>query len=596
MTPKATKSIGTETISHKKFDFVLALIVFLSGGCLMALELVGSRLIAPTYGSSIYTWGSLLGIFMLALSVGYYFGGKIADMFPSYATLAIILALSGLGVIFIPFVTLGVCEMFVGLQQKWGSFFSCLVLFAPSSILMGMVSPLAIRLLAEDIEKVGKVAGSLYALSTVGSIVGTFATSFVLITHFGMFALTRGIGAALIITSFIALARLLAKRGRAAVTTAIVLFLFGMGGIVPAYALKLPYTIHSEGINILATEDSPYNTLYVIDRGNERTLQFNDRQESGFYLDRPNQSSFTYTVSMHAVFALNRDIKKILLIGGGGAVLPIEFVCAYENVTFDSVEIDPGVIEYSKKYFVDYAADYFSNPENQVGTSSKKWANLIRNNINLIEEDGRMFVRRPEAKGKYDLVIMDAYLGGRIPFHLTTREFFDEVQSCLKPDGLMAMNIISAFRGEKGLVFRSLYRTISQFFPGILIAPPLGSHVDYASTPDDIAIQSTTVKNVILIASRSENISGAKTREILNRMIASSFFPHHISLKMGAMRRSIGTVAEYEQQEKEIIESWAKRTGNPAPVLVPLIDKDRDIVLTDSFTPVDIWSGLTMLQ
>ncbi len=577
-----------------KFDKVLGLIVFLSGASLMALELVGSRIIAPTYGSSIFTWGSLIGIFMLALSIGYFFGGKLADAFPSFMTLAVILALAGIGVMVIPFAALPVCEAFAPMQQKWGSLFTSLTLFGPPSILMGMVSPLAIRLEARKPEKMGGVAGSLYALSTVGSIVGTFATAFYLITLVGMYALTKGIGALLLATALIALVK--ALKAGAARKAAAALALVVVGSAAPALAVPSPLPIETEGIGIVATQDSPYNTLFVIDYpyAGERRLQFNNRCESGFYLDRPWESSFNYTAAMHAALGANREVKRVLLIGGGGAVLPVEFICAYGDMDFDSVEIDPGVIEFSRKYFVDYAVKWFERKAAEGDATAATKAERLRRHIHLIDADGRLFVRRPECKGRYDLILMDAYLGGRIPFHLTTREFFADLATCLAEGGVMAMNIISAYRGPNGRIFRSIYRTVGEFFPHVVIVPPSASYFALGVPP--LLADRHPARNIVLVATRDKPLTGATLRGSLKRLLSTGFFPEHIAGRIWSFLPDIGTVEEYERQEQVRLKEYARRADIPLPRWRPIIDPERDIILTDDFCPVDVWSGFIMLE
>ncbi|MDZ7814979.1 MAG: fused MFS/spermidine synthase [Planctomycetota bacterium] len=513
---EATDKVSVTEIRAPKTGLgrLLYLVVFLSGASLMSLELVGSRIIAPTFGASIYTWGSLIGIVMFALSVGYYLGGILADRKPSYFTLAVLLSISGAMVIVIPYVSLTVCELFAPLKQRWGSFFACMTLFGAPSVLMGMVSPMAIKLHARELAKVGGVAGSLYAVSTFGSIVGTFITAFFLLEMAGMTALTQGIGVVLLATALIA-AFIGLKAGVSKKSVASVLILF-IGATAFALASTAPPPVKLDGKELIARMDSPYNTLFVLDSGTgalaERRLQFNDRAESGIYLQRPHECSFSYSAAMHTMFAYRSEIKDMLLIGGGGAALPIEFVCAYddEDLHIDSVEIDPGVIEYSMKYFIDYAADFYSSQE--ASAKEKLWARRIRENIELIQDDGRLFVRRMHEKGrKYDAIILDAYLGGRIPFHLTTRSFFRDLAGCLSEDGVMAMNVIGGFRGDPSLVFQSIYKTASEFFPHIMLVPT--SHfAASASTPSKLQEMHEYTRNIVMICAPSESMAiGSKT-------------------------------------------------------------------------------------
>ncbi len=589
--PEQQKTV-TQTPPGSDRTKMLALVVFLSGASLMGLEIAGSRVIAPTFGSSIYTWGSLIGIFMLALSVGYYAGGKLADKFPSYFTLATVLGIAGVLTIVIPFVAFPVCEAFAPLKQKWGSMAACLVLFGLPSIMMGMVSPVAIRLAAREIASLGGVAGSLYAISTVGSIAGTFLTSFWLLELAGMSTLVKGVGAALILNAIIALA-LGITGGKArvvAVSKAALLLVVAAG----AFAIPAPLSVSDDAGKVLVTSDSPYNTLFVIDYENgERNLQFNDRRESGFLLSSPQFSSFEYTGAVHCAFALKRDVKNVLLIGGGGAVLPIEMICAYDNMDMwiDSVEIDPGVIEYSRKYFIDHAVSTFRKSSDE---RERVWADLITERINLIEADGRIFVQ--ESEKKYDLIIMDAYLGGRIPFHLTTIEYFRDVRKCLVDDGVLAMNIISGWRGKTSNVFTSLHRTVNELFPNIMLVP-MQSYMFEAHNFEALVEYQAHPSNIILIASMTEDqkMSGEKFKGIVRSLGNRGFYPPVLSSKVVWRSSYAGTVEEFEQDERDFMDRL-KQSGMDVPAFKPIIDPTKVPILTDEYAPVDIWSGHIMLH
>ncbi|GAB4155176.1 MAG: fused MFS/spermidine synthase [Planctomycetota bacterium] len=571
---------------------MLALVVFLSGASLMSLELVGSRVIAPTFGSSIYTWGSLIGIFMLALSIGYFFGGRLADRKPSYYTLAFVLGLAGVLTLVIPFVAFEVCLQLAPLKQKWGSFVACLILFGPPSILMGMVSPLAIRLAAREIESVGGVAGLLYAISTFGSIFGTFLTSFFLLELMGMSNLVRAVGVALVFTALIAL--VMALKGKKANISHAAAALLLIGITTVACLISAPLSFKSAGAEVLATSDSPYNTLFVVDSSDgERKLQFNERSESGFYLSQPHRSSFQYTIGIHMAFALNKNARNILLVGGGGAVLPIEMLCAYDDVDMqiDSVEIDPGVIDYSQRYFVNHAVKVFEESENPAWNN---WATRVRERLHLIEADGRTYVRT--CGNKYDMIIMDAYLGGRIPFHLCTTEFFADLRNCLADDGVLAMNIISGWRGKTSKVFKSIYRTVNQHFPNIVLVPSVPFAGFGFTNVSDLHKTHEQPQNIILIATLGDDkkMTGEQFRGAVKALGERGFYPYDLYGDIRIQLASAGTVEDFEKIEKDIIDRMAS-SGGARPDFEPLVPEDTPI-LTDEYSPVDIWSGYIMLH
>src|SRR3989344_7172101 len=162
----------------------LELIVFVSGTVVMVLELIGSRILAPYLGTSIFVWTSLIGIILAALSGGYYLGGKFSRENPTISFLTTVLFIASLSVVLLVLVKDLILYYVMGLGVAAGSVVATIILFMPSSILLGMVSPYAIRLKTKQVESVGGVSGNLYALSTIGSIFGTFLAGFYLIPHF----------------------------------------------------------------------------------------------------------------------------------------------------------------------------------------------------------------------------------------------------------------------------------------------------------------------------------------------------------------------------------------------------------------------------
>ena len=186
--------------------YILEIIVFICGAVVMILELVGSRVLAPYVGTSIIVWTSLIGIILGSLSLGYWWGGKIADRKPNYKTFSMI--------IFIPAVYIGLITFLKSIVLEFlqnnifsihiGATLATLILFAPPSVLLGMISPYAVRLKIRDLDHSGATVGSLYAISTIGSIVGTFLAGFVLIAYCGSTNILLILSLILILTSIIA--------------------------------------------------------------------------------------------------------------------------------------------------------------------------------------------------------------------------------------------------------------------------------------------------------------------------------------------------------------------------------------------------------
>jgi hypothetical protein len=169
---------------------LLFLIVFVSGANVLALEILSSRVLGPKFGSTVFVWGSLIGVFLGGLSAGYYVGGHLADWRPSFARFGILLLLSGILVVTLPVYAFRVCgviydSMEMETVMRYGPLFASLALFLVPTTMLGTVSPYAVRLVADDPAKLGRHVGAMYALSTLGSIVGTLGTTFFLILWIG---------------------------------------------------------------------------------------------------------------------------------------------------------------------------------------------------------------------------------------------------------------------------------------------------------------------------------------------------------------------------------------------------------------------------
>ncbi len=162
-------------------------IAFLGGAVFLGLEISASRVLAPYFGNSIYVWGSLISVFLLSLSVGYYYGGVLADKRPSLHILAVVVGSAGIFVLALSFFYLPVSRFIVALDMdlRLSLLLACLAFFLVPSVLLGMVSPFVVKLNATEFEKIGQAAGNIYSVSTMGSIFGGLGVSFFLIPIIG---------------------------------------------------------------------------------------------------------------------------------------------------------------------------------------------------------------------------------------------------------------------------------------------------------------------------------------------------------------------------------------------------------------------------
>ncbi|WP_277555093.1 spermidine synthase [Halobaculum limi] len=419
--------------------------VFVSGVASMGLEILAGRMIAPQFGSSIYTWGTIIGVFLAALSYGYHRGGKQAAQQATNGRMArvfLITAAYVAGLILVGDILLRSASGFP-LPSRIASLPAVVLLFGPPTYLLGYVSPCAAELSAK--EGIGEASGHVYMLGTVGSIVGAFATTYLLVPSLGINQIALVFGVLSVVTALV-ISRPI-SRDRAAVTGFVALLL-----ITSAATGAAGYTV--EGQVVYETQ-TPYQHLQVVDLGDTRTLYLDGQRHSAMDLEDPNRHVFSYTRYFHLpmLFADDPDeIDRVLFIGGGGFTGPKRFVEDYD-VTVDVAEIDPEVVDTAKAYF-----GVEESPRLQIHT-----------------EGGRQYLR--ETNHTYDLIVLDAYQKDKVPFELTTVEFMRLARDRLDEDGILFANVVSAASGPASQFYRAEYRTMNAVFPQVYGFPTLGGPV-----------------------------------------------------------------------------------------------------------------------
>ncbi|HMK82186.1 MAG TPA: fused MFS/spermidine synthase [Candidatus Bathyarchaeia archaeon] len=444
----------------------LLLCVFISGTAVMAQELLGSRLLAPVFGNSIFVWGSLIGVVLAALSTGYYLGGRLADRQPNLQTLSGLILAAGLLIVALPALTPPVLDAIVMLKvgERYSPVIATISLLATPSILLGMVSPFAVRLATRTVERAGGASGNLYALSTLGSIVGTFLTVFLLIPEFGVNKIILAIGMTLLVVAFLGLG----SRMKVLVLVILIILPFAAPYMVSHRLTIAAYTL-ALGDTVYET-DTPYHHLQVADsydlahQSTIRILILDDNLHSAMDLNDPNRTVFPYTDYFHLGFLLNPNITRVLFVGGGGFTGPKNFLKNYPNLQVDVVEIDPEVIRVAEQYF---------------------WVDASNSRLHIYTGDGRIFLH--ETSQKYDLIVLDAYSRSYVPFHLMTAEFFKEIVAHLNSGGCVISNLISGISNNNDQLLVAEVNTLHISFPNVYIFPVSG-----ISTP--------SVQNVILLA------------------------------------------------------------------------------------------------
>ena len=458
----------------------------------MGLEMAGSRVLAAHFGSSIYVWGAIISVFLAALSAGYYSGGIIADRKPTFFLLNVLLFIAGCWLLVMPLYANWVCRAVrsVNFGERLNPLLATVILFGGPSVLLGMVSPFAVRLAARELERIGNVSGRLYALSTVGSIAGTLLTAFWLVPLMGVRALLQALGCSLIVLTLVAIPKS-KKTTAAAILLAGLLFALStfVGPLVEA-KFKNPNR------RTVFEADSAYHHIQVIDdvHRNARFLNFNNYTEGAISLTPPYESQLVYADAFQLGRIFRPQLQHVLVIGGGGGVGARKFVADDPSVVVDLVEIDPMVIDVGQRFFY-LQADH---------------------RLRVHAEDGRNFVR--ESRQQYDLVVLDAYtIGGQVPFHLTTQEFMRELKSILKPGGVILANINSALEGPRSRVLRAEYKTIASVFAELYLFPLTGARRGHA---DPVFLNSR--RNVILVATvEKQSLTQEEIAAIADRLAAA---------------------------------------------------------------------------
>jgi spermidine synthase len=445
----------------------LSIASFLCGACVMVLEMAGSRVMAPYMGTSLVVWTSLIGIIMASLTLGYWLGGVVSDRRPEIRLLSMIIGGASLATLAVGFAAnplLGALSE--GVRNVYvGSVIAAVCLFAAPSALLGMVSPFIVRLAMRAVTSAGGTVGRFSALSSAGSILGTFLGGFVLISVFASQTIL------FIVAVVLGLVALLLYRDGWKISSAIVVLSLLLGYLGERGELPM----NPEGVTI----DTLYNSIRVMERtalGTNlkiRVLQTDPMgAQSLMYLDRPNDLYSDYTKFYDLAFHYKPDAKNVLMLGGGGYCVPKHLAKTRPGVAVDVVELDPGITNVAREYF------YLEDRENQ----------------RIFHEDARMFLNR-ESKNeefKYDAVFEDVFGSSySIPFHMTTAECMKNIRALMSDDGVFIVNIISSIDGE---LFGGIYSSIASAFPNVMIYP--------ATYPNSTGVR----QNIMIVALASPEV------------------------------------------------------------------------------------------
>jgi spermidine synthase len=443
-------------------------VVFIASFCTLVIELVAGRIMAPYVGVSLYTWTSIIGVVLAGISIGAYLGGRIADRYPHSSTLGWLLFLSGLGAFSISPLTnlIGGAQFHTSLMTRI-LLITAFIFFIPSCLL-GMISPVVVKLTLSNLEKAGNVVGKIYAFSTLGSILGTFATGFYLISWMGTRSILLTMGIILVVSAILVGGFFRNKKS----LVLLLLFLFLSFSLpivgLRVYAITYPaeFSFPSFPIESIKAfyeyafrypfeeetrfyKESDYYTIKVkksINGNNGNPLEslvLDHLVHSYTDLNDPLYIEYEYIRIYEELVrwqAKKRGAFRNLFLGGGGYTFPRFIEAKYPKAEMHVVEIDPEITRVAQKH---------------LGVSENT-------KIHSFNEDGRWFVMNCKEKGSYDFIFGDAFNDLSIPYHLTTKEFATQMKGLLKPDGILMANVIDSFK--KGAFMPSYIRTLEEVF------------------------------------------------------------------------------------------------------------------------------------
>lgn len=411
----------------------------LCGALIMVIEVLGSRVIGPFFGVSLFVWTSLISVAMIALAAGYGVGGVLSDRLNHPRYLYLLILIAGILTLLVPVLKGVVLKACMPLGLRAGAFVSTLLLFGPALFLLGCVSPFLVKILASELRNLGRVVGGLYALSTVGSILGTVLTGFVLVAYLGVDQIYALAGALLIAlgTGY----HILFERRWLSLALLLIPLLLWPGSEAISKVMA-----DGTRVELIEKIDGHYGSVKVVDYSfgttRHRDLMIDGLTQSGIDVNT-GLSLYAYPYLLQFLpWAAHPNGKHALVIGLGGGIIPSWYQA--KGVAVDVVDIDPDVVATAKRHFN-------FRPQREVHIA-----------------DARYFLS--QGKQRYDYIILDAFNGDITPGHLISREALELMRQRLTPQGVLGLNIIGSLR-EQTLITASIIHTLEQVFDQVHIVP-----------------------------------------------------------------------------------------------------------------------------
>ena len=463
----------------RKYNYVA---IFFSGLTSLGVEMAASRLLGNVFGTSNLVWASIIGLILIYLAIGYFLGGKWADRSRNEATFYKIIIWAAISTALVPLLSRPVLRLaanaFDELQMGilFGSFTSVLILLAIPMTLMGTASPFAIRLAIQDTESVGSISGRIYGISTIGSFTGTFLPALLLFPTIGTYRTFLLFAFILVIVGLIGLR--LSSGWRKTLPyiwvplAIIALAIWGFGGTDKASAGQIYET------------ESSYNYIQVLEKDGFRMLRLNEGQGVHSIYHPTQLSYFGPWEQVLAAPYFNtppyapENVEKIAIIGLAAGTTARQATEAYGNIQIDGYEIDPKIVDVGREYF-----------------------DMNQENLNVFVQDGRWGLAH--STEKYQIISLDAYRPPYIPYHMTTREFFQIAREHLTDDGVLVLNVGRAPNDRR--MIDALSTTLLTIFPNVHVIdlPYSFNSILYATVQP--TTQDNLTENLKLMLEREES-------------------------------------------------------------------------------------------
>lgn len=417
---------------------LLLFIVFITGAAVLVVEVIAVRILSPYFGNTMFTVSSVLGVILAALSLGYYYGGKMADKYPSEKLFFGIIFVSGASILFLQFLNIIVLPILgYALSINSGPLISSVILFFIPALLMGTLSPLVIKLQHLRIPEkgIGTISGQVFFWSTLGSIFGSLFTGFVLIPHFGIDHIVLTTGIILIVLGLLPIAIM---TGTKKLIARLIILLVIAGGL-----MAFSQSVKSNS-GFLYQKDGVYERLLIYDdeyQGRPARFFVQDRSSSGAMFLDGDDLAFEYTKYYSLYKTFKPEAKEFLAIGGGIYSVPKQILNELPEANVDVVEIEPELEKLAKEYF-----ELPDDPR-----------------LTTYIEDGRRYLH--DTDKQYDVIFSDVYFSiYSVPTHFTTQEFYQLAKEKLSDDGIFVANFIGSLSRQKPSLLLTEMKTFDSVF------------------------------------------------------------------------------------------------------------------------------------